>query len=92
MAAYAFETITAQQALGIGPQDVVRFEGRGTVSLTYNIPVAGRPTVTITFGDRAVEFGLKVLDVSERGGLDFIESSSSRQSGARTAELNTTAA
>lgn len=90
MAAYAFDTITAQQALAIGPQDVVTFEGGSerAVSLTYNIPAAGPPTVTIAFGGRTVEFGPHLLDVSARGGLDF----ASPQGRDDTAALSTTAA
>lgn len=73
MTTYAFETITAQQALAIGPLDTVTFAGRPAqaVLVTYNIPAAGPPTVTITFEGRQVEFGMNVLEVSERGGLDF---------------------
>ncbi len=94
MIAYAFETITAQQALAIRPQDVVSFEGGPdrALSLTYNIPVVGPPTVTIAFGDRAVEFGLQVLEISERGGLHFTGGGSVRRNGTGATELNTTAA
>lgn len=95
MATFAFETITAQQALAIGPQDVVTFK-RGAdraVSLAYNIPVTGTPTVTITVGDRIVEFGPSVLDVSERGGLVFSgRGPVGRTTSAATSDLNTTAA
>jgi Ca2+-binding RTX toxin-like protein len=72
LATYAFETITAQQALAIGPLDVVTFAGsaRG-VTVAYNIPAVGPASVTISFGGRSVEFGPGVLEISERGGLDF---------------------
>ena len=73
MASYAFETITAQQALAIGSLDTVTFAGRPGhgVSVAYNIPAVGPASVTVTFGGRAVEFGPSILEISERGGLDF---------------------
>lgn len=73
MTTYAFETITAEQALAIGALDVVTFAGRPAhgVSVAYNIPAVGPATVTITFEGRQVEFGLNVLSLSERGALDF---------------------
>lgn len=73
MTTYAFETITAEQALAIGAEDIVTFAGRPAhgVLVAYNIPAAGPASVTITFEGRKVEFGMNILTISERGGLDF---------------------
>lgn len=73
MTTYAFETITAEQALAIGAADIVTFAGRPAhgVLVAYNIPAVGPASVTITFEGRKVEFGMNILTVSERGGLDF---------------------
>lgn len=77
MTTYNFSTITQDQALAFQPGDVLRFSGRSgnQAMVAYNIPIIGPATVTITLGERAVQFSLNVVDASQNGGLAFDDGS-----------------
>ncbi|MDF2901254.1 MAG: calcium-binding protein, partial [Phenylobacterium sp.] len=67
MATYFFETITAEQALGITPTTQLIFTTAGAtasaVTTTINAATATSPqTVSMTFGGRTVVFGEGILN------------------------------
>ena len=82
MVAYAFETITHDQAQAIRAGDTLTFNGgpAGTVRVSYFnydplslLPVV--PQVIITQGDRTVSFSTNVVQLSRTGGLVMADGS-----------------
>ncbi|WP_395674468.1 calcium-binding protein [Phenylobacterium sp.] len=82
MATYAFETITAEQALNIQPTDIVTFAGgpanRASVVYQSYDPAALTaevPSILVTIGGRTVKFDTNLVRVSDAGGLQFADGS-----------------
>ncbi len=82
MAAYAFETITAEQALNIQPTDVVTFDAGpanlATILYQSYDPAALTPEVPailVTLAGRMVKFDTDLVRISDAGGLKFADGS-----------------
>lgn len=74
MTIYAFETITAEQALNIQTGDYLTFAGgpASQVSVVYSpadLPLPAR--IDVSFGGRTVTFGPELADLSQRGALEM---------------------
>jgi Ca2+-binding RTX toxin-like protein len=69
VATYAFETITADQAMNIQAGDRLTFAGAANrISVAFSPDRLPLPTrITVTLGDRTVEFGPELATVSQRG-------------------------
>jgi hypothetical protein len=72
MTAYAFETITPEQALDIRTGDYLTFAGgpASHVSVAY-----GPDRIEVTFAGRTVAFGPELADLSMRGALTLPDGS-----------------
>lgn len=82
MPAYAFDTITAEQALNIRAGDTLTFAGgpaaRVTVVYQSVDPLAlspELPRILVTFGGRTVAFGTELAQLSRTGGLVMADGS-----------------
>lgn len=78
MTAYAFETITPEQALDIRTGDYLTFAAgpASHVTVAYSpaqLPLPGR--IEVTFGGRTVIFGPELADLSMRGALQMADGS-----------------
>ncbi|MET0272073.1 MAG: calcium-binding protein [Phenylobacterium sp.] len=78
MTTYAFETITAQQALNIQVGDYLTFAGgpASRVSVSFSpaeLPLPAR--IVITFEGRTVAFGTELSGLSQRGALEMADGS-----------------
>jgi Ca2+-binding RTX toxin-like protein len=83
MTIFAFDSITAQEALSLTASDVVEFQGGPArlASVSYNGPAADLPTVTVTFAGHSVTFGVAVAEVSTQQALRFSDGSALRIGG-----------
>lgn len=73
MPTYAFETITAEQALGLTTADMVSVAA-GTAAQTTVIYNADQ-TISVTVGPRTVVFGAVLPQVTSAGGLTYADGS-----------------
>lgn len=74
MATYAFETITAEQALAIAASDTLTLAG-GPARLATVLYAADNATITLVFGERSVVFGPALTAVSLGGRLTLADGS-----------------
>lgn len=84
MTAYAFETITAEQALNIRVGDYLSFAGGPASRVSVSFSPAEQPLlarIVVTFEGRTVAFGAELSDLAQRGALEMADGSRLRMGG-----------